>query len=173
MANTYNLIASAIVTSSTTPIITFTSIPQTYTDLKIVSSSRTTGTDANYLISLNSSIVRTSGGFTMNVLGTGTSVISQTGTTYGYGSVTNNSSDTANAFASSEWYIPNYTGSNNKSVSVESTRANNATSNISAIAALLVSDTNPITSLSFSMFNTITDPMAQNTTVYIYGIKNS
>jgi hypothetical protein len=105
--------------------VTFASIPQTgYTDLKIVASTRTTNANvwSEALISFNGS----SANFTHRYVEGGDSVAaSGSGTT---ARINNSGANaTANTFGSSEIYIPNYTGSTNKSFSIETVNESNQT----------------------------------------------
>jgi hypothetical protein len=171
MANTYTLIASSTASGSS-GVITFTSIPQTFTDLLIKVSARasTDTQSAPTLMSINSN----SSNLTFKRIqgaGSGTP-ISQSGSgTGGAGGIFTSGNDfTANVFGSGEVYIPNYTSSNYKSYSIDSTTENNATGSYLSLVAGLWSDTAAITSLTFTqeVGNT-----ANNSTFYLYGIKNS
>jgi hypothetical protein len=64
----------------------------------------------------------------ITIFGNGSSVVSYTIAELSFMYVT--TSGTSNTFSSTEIYIPNYTSSNNKSVSVDSVTENNATGNI-------------------------------------------
>ncbi len=103
--------------------VTFANIPQTgYTDLKVVASARTDTTTPNIMITLNGS----TSSFTNKVVyGTGSSALSTSYARFvGYASM---STDTASTFGNSEIYIPNYSGSTNKSFNSDGVHENNAT----------------------------------------------
>ena len=177
MANTYTLIEGRTLTT-TAASVTFTSIPQTYTDLKLVwtgRQSRNVFNAAYTVVQFNSS----SSNYTYRTLqGEGTNPASQTQaglTTDGLViGGTNNSNNTANSFSSSEMYIPNYTSSNYKSVDgVGTSEQNVATGIIQLFTAGLWSDSAAITSITlkpwvFGYFDWLAD-----STFYLYGIKNS
>ena len=171
MANTYVKIAAMSGTGSS-GIITFSSIPQTYTDLLVKISARasTDTQSAPTLISVNGN---TSNLTSRRILGTGGSAISQSGSgNSGVGGVLTTGNDfTASVFGSGEVYIPNYTSTTtNKSISIDSTTENNASGSYIALTALLWSSTAAITSLTFTqeVGNTAT-----NSTFTLYGISKS
>jgi hypothetical protein len=149
--------------------VTLANIPQTgYTDLKIVTSLRDTNTGVanDNLISFNGSTASFTG---KRLYGDGNSASSDSASRFA-GSSTS-SGATTSTFANTEIYIPNYTGSTNKSYSVDSVTENNATGGNSAYALLyagLWSNTAAITSIS------IAAPSGYNfiagSTVFLYGI---
>ena len=147
--------------------IYFYNIPQTFTDLKVVISSRsvTTGGFDSLGIYFNGSQANISN---TNVNGTG--VNAQTGRST-YRAVGTNDSNfaTANIFASTEIYIPNYTGSTFKQMTVESVTENNAASSNQLLNANLWSQTAPITMLTFDN-STSGANFAQYSTFSLYGI---
>ena len=126
--------------------IEFTSIPQTFTDLVAVCSIRTNraANEDQVQIAIN--------GVTTNqnsreLFGTGSGV--GTGTTaliFFYAAAAN---ATSNTFGNGAVYIPNYTGSTNKSFSMDSVGENNATAAYQHIGAGLWSQTTAISSLRF------------------------
>jgi hypothetical protein len=127
--------------------IEFTSIPQTYTDLVVVCSLRgdqnSNGGFTN--IGFNSS---TSNFSTRFLQGSGSGAESGTGVR-GIGYL-NNAFHTSNTFDSTTVYIPNYTGSTNKSFSADSVVENNATLGWQFIVAGLWSNTAAITSIQIT-----------------------
>ena len=148
--------------------ITFSSIPSTYTDLQLLISAR--GTNTNYwaALSLNGS----SSNFTLkNVQGTGSLAYSNADTTNAYSFHQNSSGMTANTFASTSFYIPNYAGSTNKSISNETVQETNATEAYSELTAMLWSNTAAITSITLTSGGG--GNFAQYSTASLYGIKNS
>ena len=148
----------------------FRSIPQTYTDLLLVTSLRNSGGNTWAGMVFNGSNTN----FTSkNINGNGTSAGSQSVTNYVYVAMENGSTDTSNTFASSQIYIPNYTSSNYKSFSVETVRENNSTSGEQFMWAFLYSNTNAITSITFNNDNGAGTSFVQYSTFYLYGIKNS
>lgn len=166
--STYNLIASQIVGAGGASSITFSSIPQTYTDLKLIASARETASsiDPTGYITFNGS----SSTFSYEWLyGTG----SGTGTTSGSNNQLwddNGSTATANTFGNAEFYITNYTSSNNKSFSFETIQENNATYGSQIIGAGLWSTTSAITSIGLAPSS---GTFVQYSSFYLYGIKNS
>jgi hypothetical protein len=168
MANTYTLISSSTVGSGGASSIDFTSIPQTYTDLLIKYSIRTTGAAiaTGGFIKFNSSTT----GYTYRRLeGTGAAAGSQNGSDR-YAGVDTGTSATASTFSNAEVYIPNYAGSTNKSYSADSVSENNATTAYTWLVAGLWSNTAAITSISLS---DDTYNLGQYSTAYLYGISNS
>jgi hypothetical protein len=166
MPNTYKKIASVVVGSGGSSAINFTSIPQTFTDLKIVISSRDnrSGAVANGInLSFNSSTLN----FTSKVLyGTGSTTSSYSPARYGGTSVS--AGATSSVFASTEIYIPNYTSANYKSYNVESVVENNATESYQYLGAGLWSDNSAITSITLNV--DVSASFVQHTTATLYGI---
>ncbi len=169
MPNTFTLISAVTVGSGGAAEIEFASIPQTYTDLLIFYSARdnqsgSTGNDNG--IKFNGS----SSSFTgRRLLGNGASASSDTVAPYA-GSSTSGGV-TASTFCNNYIYIPNYTGSTNKSYSVDSVTENNATTAYQILYAGLWSNTAAITSVTIvrpSTFNFV-----QYSTAYLYGIIKS
>jgi hypothetical protein len=167
MPNTYTLISSVTVGAGGASSIDFTSIPSTYTDLILKVSARNSSTGANNLLfTFNSS----TSSFTMRQLyGTGSSAASTTTPARFAGQYTGTDM-TASTFASTEIYIPNYAGSNNKSYSIDDTTENNATTSYATLTAGLWSNTSALTSITFALTG---GSLAQYSTAYLYGIKNS
>ena len=173
MANTYELIAKVVVGSGGAEYVSFTSIPQTYSDLVLKTSVRNTGSDGNVVINLNSLTIRTDIGNARNLIGVeGGAVIAQTGAGYGYSFYSNVNAYTANTFSSSEIYIPNYTSTKHKAMSSDSAQENNGATSIRGILAILMLLTDPITLFSISSSSSAT-PFVENSSFYLYGIKNS
>jgi hypothetical protein len=172
MANTYTLIASNTVGSGGAASINFTSIPATYTDLVIQYSIRISqaGTNDWALLTFNSI-----GGTSNNAIylrGDGSTAASSSGLTSNYirGVIANGASSTASTFASNTVYIPNYTSSNYKSVSLDGTQEDNATANYMVITAGLLTNTSVITSIQLAAPS---GTFVQYSTAYLYGISNS
>jgi hypothetical protein len=176
MATTYTLISSNTVGSGGASSISFTSIPGTYTDLLVKVSARGTDNSANgwnngYL-TFNSSAT----GYASNILiGRGdlsAAAFTGTSTELGYAFYLSNSVTTSNTFASTDIYIPNYTGSNNKSVSSDFVEENNAARAIMGLQAGLWSNSSAITSITLAPAAGAGN-FVQYTTATLYGIKKS
>lgn len=146
--------------------IEFTSIPQTYTDLYVVTSLRVSSTDITSLVYFNNS----TSSYTRRVLyGDGSSATSASASDAGV-LWTNTSSNTASTFGSATIYVPNYTGSNNKSASVDFVTENNATTAYAAINAFLWSNSSAITSIKL-VPNSGT--YVQYSTATLYGVTSA
>ena len=121
--------------------ITFSAIPDTYTDLYLVVSGRNS-VDNYFSLRFN--------GLTTNLtskalIGTGSAVSSSS---YSFIPIHDGyTSYTASTFGSSSIYIPNYTSAIAKSVSVDSVSENNATATGMRIVAGLWNSTSAITSI--------------------------
>lgn len=151
--------------------VTFSGIPQNYTDLKIVWSARSnraayedttnirfngdSGTNYSYkmLYQYNNSVTSENGTSQTGSRNTSTLVAT---------------SSTASTFGSAEAYIPNYTSSNAKSVSSRGNSENNATQSIVGINSSLWNSTASITSIVMTpWFGTL---FIAGSTFYLYGI---
>lgn len=166
------LISSVTVGSGGASSIDFTSIPSTYTDLKLVLNARTnrSAVNNNCFITFNSSSASNYNDRYFQGDGAAVSTSSDTNTTSIYiGGVPGNSATTS-TFSNIEIYIPNYAGSNYKPLSVDAVAEDNSTTAISNLIAGLWSSTSAITSLSI---NAATFNFVQYSTAYLYGIKNS
>ena len=167
MANTFELIASSTVGAGGAASIAFSSIPSTYTDLCIKLSARSTrsGYESDGLtITLNSTGVSAGRG----LYGSGSGAASDTDTIVGVFSA---AATTANTFGNAEIYIPNYTPSNNKSISSDAVGENNGTTAYMRLSAVLVPLTSAITSITLA--SATSSNFVQYSTAYLYGVKNA
>lgn len=169
MANTYELIASSTVGSGGVSSVTFSSIPNTYTDLKLSLSTAYNSTGAQVIdILINSSSSNFSGKY-LQGNGSGTA----SGSASFYVGLANPTDYTANVFSSTDIYIPNYTSTSYaKSYSAESVTENNGTT---SYAWLIAGLWNPATQAAISSIQLKPDTgsFIQYSTFYLYGIKNS
>jgi hypothetical protein len=168
MANTYTLIQSVTVGSGGAASIEFGSIPQTYTDLLIKLSLRSTTAVTNRTFYLNPN-GSSANGTSRILIGNGASASSQTDTRI-TGRDIPGTSATSSVFGNAEFYIPNYRSSVAKSISVDAVMENNATTAVSGITANLWNVTDAITTLTF--VPELGD-FAQYSSASLYGIKNS
>ena len=169
MAIAYNLISSVTVGSGGAASMEFTSIPGTYTDLLVKVSGRSAASSSAYDdlgIYFNSSTANLSWKI---LYGTGAAASTTSGSTR-YFAFVPGASATASTFGNVEYYIPNYAGSNNKSVSVDSVTENNATTVLTSIAAGLWSSSSAITTVTLNPAN---GNFVQYSTAYLYGISNA
>lgn len=170
MANTYVAIATVTVGSGGAANIEFTGIPQTYTDLVIKASIRTTrntGDASQISVTLNGS---TTSRASRILYGNGSSANSYTDTILEGGYANQNTGTTANTYSSHDYYFPNYTSSNFKSMSFDSVNENNASNAYALLTAALWSNTAAITSITLEC---PTFSLVQYSSFYLYGIKNS
>jgi len=150
MAYTFSKLASVAVGSGGVSTISFTNIPQNYKDLCLKISARTTNAYFRDSVDIKFNGALTSAGTSKDILAQGTSVVSQSLSNL-YVQIEGNSGTTSNIFGNAEIYIPNYTSSNNKSLSTDAVTENNAAadnslnlspglwSNVTAISSILLS----------------------------------
>ena len=117
MALTYTAIATVTISSATAASIDFQNIPATYTDLLVSVSARNDSASVNpgLVLKLNNSSANFSG---RNIYGNGSSAASYTDTSGEIGVLAGGNA-TASTFGNAQIYIPNYTSSNNKSISTD------------------------------------------------------
>ena len=168
---TYTLISSVTVGSGGAANIEFTSIPQTYTDLLVKlsgRSSRSAAVGEEFLLTFNNNGSNYS---ERQLRGDGSSAISQT---FSGSSIQQlgqpGAGATANTFGNWEFYIPNYAGSNNKSISLDGVTENNAAQAYTYLEAGLWADSAAITSIKISAGSYLA---VEHTTAYLYGISNA
>lgn len=169
MANTYQLIEAKTLISSATSV-TFSAIPSTYTDLKLVYSARSdraAQTAELLAISFNG----TTTNYARLVLeGNGSSVGSYADPIRSFGIVPA-AAATADVFSNGEIYIPNYLVSINKTYSGDGTAENNGNSGNLDLDGNIWSNTAAITSIAISTYNS--NNFVSRSSFYLYGIKNS
>ncbi len=168
LPNTFELINSSTVTSSTASGITFSSIPSTFTDLCLKLMIRCDGGGGQaILMDLNNS----SSNFTVRLIeGSGSAASSGSTTVPLVGTATGTGS-TSNTFTNAEVYIPNYAGSNNKSYSADSAMETNATTAYLNLIAGLWSNSAAISTIK--IYTSSGTNLVQNSTAYLYGIIKS
>jgi len=169
MANTYIAIATVTVGSGGASSIDFTSIPGTYTDLCILYSARSSDSATNWnnlKMTFNGSTANQTWRFTAGYNnGTATAGIS--------GQVeiwVNFNGSTGSTFGNALVYIPNYTSSNNKPVSIETVTEGKTQDQVMGIVAGLWSNSSAITSIGVTPSS---GTFMQNTTATLYGIKKN
>lgn len=169
MATTYQIITSVTVGSGGASSIDFSSIPQTYNDLVIKLSTRSTWTGnptwADTQLRPNGSTTNLA---LRSVFGYGSTVASNTDANV-TGGFANNDSTTSNTFSSTEIYIPNYTSSYNKSWYLDTITETNGSNAMQWMAACLWANSSAITSISLVPQGSF----KQYSTATLYGIKNS
>ena len=147
--------------------ITFNNIPQTFTDLKLVASARTSRSALadDFGIRFNSqtttysvTAIQGSGSAASSFRVTGASTVSNM--------IIDGNTATANTFASVDAYIPNYTSANFKSVIIDAVQESNGTESYQRLIAGLWQNTSAITTILLIPDNSF----LQHSTFTLYGI---
>jgi hypothetical protein len=168
MATTYTLLDKTTL-SSTQTSVTISSIPNTFTDLKLVVSSRSARTNdaggSDGKIQFNGD---TGANYSSKLLlAQGSAASASNSSIFFFAS---DNAQTSSTFGSFDAYIPNYLSSNQKSVSLDAVTENNSSTAYAVLTAGLWTGTAAITSV------TITDNnggFISGSSFYLYGIKNS
>ena len=153
--------------------VTFNNIPQTFTDLQVVISSRTTAavtaTDVFAFFNNDTGGANVYSG--TRLIGSGSSASSdrQTGINAMRWGTTVGTSSTSNTFSSTAVYVANYTTSTFKQVIVDAVDENNATATNSFLSAMLYFPSSP-TGITKILLGPLSGSFAQHTTVTVYGI---
>ena len=168
------LISSQTVGAGGVSVVTFSSIPQTYTDLSIKISARSSSTAGRVSsggIRFNSATTNQSDR-TVRGTGAATGSFSNTYTSTGYMYIGEfpTTTATASVFTNTEIYIPNYTSSNFKSYSCDSTQEDNQAIAYDSLISGLWSSTSAITQIDLYA---ISWNILQYSTISLYGINKS
>ena len=177
MANpTHVLIASQTLASSAASV-TFSSIPQTYTDLVLRVSARTdrSGQQSDGLIWYYNTTSGSASASYTTLYGSGSAAASSRNNG-NFGELadytTDGATSTANSFGNLELYIPNYTTTGTKPASAFGvTETNATTAYMGATAALFASSIGAVTSLL--IYPGWSTNFVSGSSFYLYGIKNS
>jgi hypothetical protein len=169
MATTYEKIATVTVGVGGASSIDFTSIPSTYTDIQLVLSGRysAAATTGYCTAAFNGSTANFS---IRGLYGSGSGTPGSFTTPSNFVGEIVGDSATASTFSSLSMYIPNYSGSNYKSYSVDSVGENNGTTAQATLTAGLWSVSTAINSISLSPNS---GTLKQYSSATLYGIKNS
>ena len=170
MSVTYVPIFTQTLSASVTNTITFSNIPQTYTDLVLVMSLRSSANDGtqwrtgswtiNGDSSTNYSVIYNLGSGAGTGAGGGTSI------TYLPLWITG-SLNSSGVFSNTEAYIPNYTATGSKQIISKCTAEHTGATGLTMVNAALYRGTAPVTSLSVSEGGS---GYVQNSTISLYGV---
>jgi hypothetical protein len=161
------LISSVTVGSGGAATIDFTSIPQTYTELMVLFSGRSSSSDAQILTFMYLNGDTTNGNYaTRRLWGNGSSA-SSSSNSYPEIATSAGSSATASTFGNVSIYLPNYTGSANKTFSTESVSEDNASAAYQSLVAGRWNNSAAVTSIKIDMNVGL---IIQHSTAYLYGI---
>lgn len=160
--------------SGSASLITFNNIPQVYTDLKLVCSTRSAGAavDIVLYVRLNGDTSSTNYSNT-RLYGTGSGAASDRGSSLSYASsgTSNAANATASTYSNNEFYFPNYTSANFKSWLGDGVAENNATAAPQVMTANLWRNTNAISSITVGDFGG--NNFVNASTFSLYGIIRS
>ena len=176
MANTYKLITSSTVGAGGASSVTFSSIPSTYTDLKLVISAQNTSTANNDA----SNMFMTVNGLTASY---SNKFLYGSATTTTAGNNSNNLTDKtfvggypvvgSSAWSNIEIYIPNYTNSSAKCYSADTAAEINSTTLYQATLSLITGYLPTSSAITTITLIAINNAISQGSTFYLYGINNS
>lgn len=170
MANTYTLIASNTLSSSAASV-TFSAIPNTYTDLVLkVSARRAASGRSDFDTYFNGDNANNSYTF---IQGSGSAASSNRGgTIIRTPNVLTGETETADSFNSVEIYIPNYNSTALKPVSIFGAHEVNATAAYIVANAGLWTYT-PATGITSVTMKPASGDFKPGSSFFLYGIKNS
>ncbi len=168
MANTFTAIATTNVGSGGTSTITFSSIPQTFNDLVVLMSIRSTSGNTNATqMAVNGDT--TSGNYSAIVLENAGGAAGFIPTPQYFVGTFQPPNYTANIFSSHKVHIPSYTNARRKTWIGESAAENNATTGVADAFGVRWNNTAAITSLTFTL---ATGNFAEFSSITLYGISN-
>ena len=169
-ANTFVQIGSTVTVSTAVATIEFTSIPATYTDLELKLSTKTSrsgdSSDDGYITFNNATTAFSYRYLSSSGTAAGSSGASSQSSIYDF-TPNGSGSNASGIWGNAEIYIPNYAGSNYKSVSMDAVMENNATASYRYQSTGLWSNTAAITSIKLQAD---LGNFVQYSTASLYGI---
>lgn len=174
MANTYVAIAKNVLTSDAASV-TFSSIPQTYTDLVLIYSTRINYSEASRLelpvyVRFNGDTATNYSARTITGSGSAASSFALSSSTNSTLYQAPDNGNTASTFGNAEYYIPNYTNSLNKPVGGTGVSENNNATAYQSGTASLWRGTAAITTI---LIRGVVGDLMSGSRFDLYGIKNS
>jgi hypothetical protein len=167
MANTYTLISKSVL-SATTSSFVLSSIPATYTHLRLLIQNRTNDTTVDAAaLSING--VATAG-YSTNYMDSNGGGTPRSGSAPNYSVILQASDYGTNLYSFSELTIPNYTGSNEKINASYFNTEHTTSSQYNGSSRSFTGVTSAVTSLTLT---SIGGAFVSGTSMYIYGISNS
>jgi hypothetical protein len=169
MPNTFELIQAYTVGSGGQSSIDFNTIPSTYTDLCVKMSLRINNamTSAYCYLNNDTTLANYSD---RRLVGNG-SAASSSGGAFPRVAISDGTDATSNTFGNAEFYLPNYAGSTNKSISADYVAENNGTLGFTGINAVLWSNTSVVNRIT--IVSSGGESFVQYSTAYLYGVKNA
>ena len=169
MPGSRQLISSQVLSTSAASV-TFSAIPATFTDLVLRFSSRADTDPHTIRVVFNSN----GNGSQTYMWGNGSSAsgardVGTSGTNL-YN--VNTAGSTSNTFTSGEIYLPSYTASQNKPLSVFYAQENNSSTAYLYAVAGLKSSTDAITSISMQCAGVFGESFVSGSSFFLYGIKS-
>lgn len=173
MANTYDLLGSVTVGAGGAGAITFSSIPQDYTDLQVLLSVRSGASFTRRVLALtvNNIANQYRDAYMVGNAGGDAATSAQDTPTQSNILIWDAPAATAyaGAFSNISVYFTNYKSSANKSISNDGTSEdNNATAYLAILGGMYL-QTSAINQINFEVSGNFT----QHSTAYLYGIKNT
>jgi hypothetical protein len=164
---TYVKIATIDVGAGGASNITFSAIPSTYTDLMVLFSvvNDRNAWDSAAAVTVNGSGSSYSGRI-MYGDGSSAAAMNNVGTAYCWVNI--DGRNTANSFSGGSIYIPNYTSSLNKAITIDSVGESNSINSYQNLGAYTWAQTAAITSITLTGIYSTT--WLQNSTATLYGI---
>ena len=156
------LISTVTVGAGGATQIEFTNVPQTFTDLLIVTSLRDGSLYSDQYVAMNGDVESS----IRRLIGSGSAASSNTTSIHLRGDF---AAQTANTFGNAQIYIANYTATGAKSVSIDYVNENNATAAEQGLTALKSITTSPITTVGVGYNGTL----QQYSSATLYGISKS
>jgi hypothetical protein len=171
VATTYQLISSYTVTSGGTSSVTFSSIPQTYTNLIIQGSIKSVRNDSNdwMRININSG---TTANVSVNIIGDGNGPSAYGSSSPQEFSIEGGNSNTTNVFGSFTLLFGNYSNTSfSKTLNVETVTEESVSVGYANLFASSFNTTSAISSIN--LYPQYSSSIAQYSTFYLYGLTNS
>lgn len=168
MASTLVALQTVTVGAGGASSINFTSIPQTYTDLVVKFSPRSTNASTTYGADLR--INGSTSNYAYKALYGNGSIAGSYADAYRWVGEIPAANSTSSTFGNVELYFPNYAGNTYKSFSIDNVGENNATLARADLIANIWQNTDPITSILLECSGST---FAQYTTATLYGVYKS